>query len=1193
MILRRFIRFLCLATALGVGLDAPKSSSALAAEQAAGSGTASPASPASLSAVGLARMSEQTPHKVDTGNGTFSITVTLGGSSAELLLQPYSTRRPNCEAIAEGPGGVRTKIDLPPSRTYRGTVQGDVKGVVAASVEGDAVRARILLDDGSDWYVQPLPTGGAGAHAVYRSTDISETPGSCASDAVRDRVAAPQMSPQAQSSGCVEADIALEADYQFFQWNGSSSTQTINDIDAVMNAVELIYARDVKISYKITQYLVQTTNTGKYTSTDPNTRLVQFRDWWNANQGSVTRDVAHLMTGATMNNGLIGIAYYAVVCNTSSAYGISYSPGNNFANRVGLTAHELGHNWAAMHCNDQADCWIMCANINGCAADPTRFSPSSIREIETYRNLSGSCLAAGTGTPTPLNPTARDDNSVTVRGTAATISVLANDFDPNCQTITVGSYPSSTSNGGTITASGDNLVYTPAANFIGTDTFQYAARDAGGAQSTATVTVGVQDLRAPDVVTGAVAGLQARYYYVPPLDGSLGSMPTLTNPYRVETLQTLAYTSTSGQVGSSGLIDKVAMRCTGKITLPTSDTYTFYLTADDGAKLYIDGTLRVDNDGIHTMQERSASVSLSAGAHDVRIDYYDYTGPAGLRLELRSNTIARAEIPASMWASGVQVAYYQLDSALLPPLQALVPEKTQFVTSVDYPFTWGAFAGSGRSQNVGAVFEGYMTVPSDGVYFFDLTSEDGSKLYIGDNLVVNNDGVHNRVSTTGGAALKAGAHKTRIEYFLREGGCALTVQVWSSALTKRVIPASWWSHLTTFHVPTDYSTISAGIAAATANSMVWVAAGTYVGTANKNLDLGNKSITLYGGGGPDLTILDAENSGRVFRFVNHSQSAAVVEGFTISRGNNTAGGIGGAILLDNSTLRIRNCVISGNSNPGNGGAVGIQGTSSSPTIENCVISGNRSGGAGGGIDAELAARPTILGSTVTGNYAVTLGGGIHAIGASNVSVTRSIVWGNGAAAPAAADAWTAEPTTTLGFTCSDVRNAGVGGLGTETFSPNTIFNDPRFCVPAPATLAPTTGGGYGVASTSPVLGVASPCGPMIGARGSSCNASVTAVQSGGAPGVSTALLEQNVPNPFNPSTRIEFTLLRGGPTALRVYNAAGRLVTTLLDRDLPAGRHGVTWDGLDSRHQRVATGVYFYQLRSAGTVETRSMVLLK
>jgi len=52
-------------------------------------------------------------------------------------------------------------------------------------------------------------------------------------------------------------------------------------------------------------------------------------------------------------------------------------------------------------------------------------------------------------------------------------------------------------------------------------------------------------------------------------------------------------------------------------------------------------------------------------------------------------------------------------------------------------------------------------------------------------------------------------------------------------------------------------------------------------------------------------------------------------------------------------------------------------------------------------------------------------------------------------------------------------------------------------------------------------------------------------------------------------------------------------VITLLDRAMPAGDHGVTWNGLDGRGQKVATGVYFYQLRSGGVVETRNMVLLK
>src|ERR1041384_5731663 len=120
-----------------------------------------------------------------------------------------------------------------------------------------------------------------------------------------------------------------------------------------------------------------------------------------------------------------------------------------------------------------------------------------------------------------------------------------------------------------------------------------------------------------------------------------------------------------------------------------------------------------------------------------------------------------------------------------------------------------------------------MTVPADNVYLFELTSQSGSRLYVGDKLVIDNDGDQNRITMTGGVALRAGPHKFRVEYFERGGGCALTLSVSSSTLPKQVVPAAWFSHLPTVHVPLDYSTISAAISAAAVNGMVWGAAGTY------------------------------------------------------------------------------------------------------------------------------------------------------------------------------------------------------------------------------------------------------------------------------------------------------------------------------------------------------------------------------
>ena len=83
-------------------------------------------------------------------------------------------------------------------------------------------------------------------------------------------------------------------------------------------------------------------------------------------------------------------------------------------------------------------------------------------------------------------------------------------------------------------------------------------------------------------------------------------------------------------------------------------------------------------------------------------------------------------------------------------------------------------------------------------------------------------------------------------------------------------------------------------------------------------------------------------------------------------------------------------------------------------------------------------------------------------------------------------------------------------------------------------------------------------------------------------------LEQNFPNPFNPSTTITFTIPQTGKTALRVYDVLGAEVARLVDGILPAGEHRVSWNA-GSR----SSGVYFYTLTSGASLETRRMLLLK
>ena len=88
-------------------------------------------------------------------------------------------------------------------------------------------------------------------------------------------------------------------------------------------------------------------------------------------------------------------------------------------------------------------------------------------------------------------------------------------------------------------------------------------------------------------------------------------------------------------------------------------------------------------------------------------------------------------------------------------------------------------------------------------------------------------------------------------------------------------------------------------------------------------------------------------------------------------------------------------------------------------------------------------------------------------------------------------------------------------------------------------------------------------------------------------------LDQNHPNPFNPATTISFVLPATMPVVLSVYNAEGKLVTTLVDGILAGGYNEVEWAGTNAAGNAVGSGIYFCRLRAGKEVATRKMILLK
>ena len=89
-------------------------------------------------------------------------------------------------------------------------------------------------------------------------------------------------------------------------------------------------------------------------------------------------------------------------------------------------------------------------------------------------------------------------------------------------------------------------------------------------------------------------------------------------------------------------------------------------------------------------------------------------------------------------------------------------------------------------------------------------------------------------------------------------------------------------------------------------------------------------------------------------------------------------------------------------------------------------------------------------------------------------------------------------------------------------------------------------------------------------------------------------LNQNYPNPFNPSTQISFDIPEASElVSLSVYNILGQNINTLVSGSMNAGRYTQEWDATDELGSPVASGIYFYELRSSNFVSRKKMLLIR
>jgi hypothetical protein len=90
-----------------------------------------------------------------------------------------------------------------------------------------------------------------------------------------------------------------------------------------------------------------------------------------------------------------------------------------------------------------------------------------------------------------------------------------------------------------------------------------------------------------------------------------------------------------------GQVDHFSARWTGRLLIRDSGVYEFFLTSDDGSRLFIDEQLVVDNWGLHATAAQQASTPLESGIHLLRVEYFETSGDANLKLEWSSKAFAR------------------------------------------------------------------------------------------------------------------------------------------------------------------------------------------------------------------------------------------------------------------------------------------------------------------------------------------------------------------------------------------------------------------------------------------------------------------------------------------------------------------------------------------------------------------------
>lgn len=225
--------------------------------------------------------------------------------------------------------------------------------------------------------------------------------------------------------------------------------------------------------------------------------------------------------------------------------------------------------------------------------------------------------------------------------------------------------------------------------------------------------------------------------------------------------------------------DDIAAEFYGKVKIKTAGNYWFCTKSDDGSQMWLDGEHIVDNGGLHGNRQYCKYMpNFAAGSHMIKANFFQGRGGWDIQLNYRGPDTDNAHAPIpSISAAGPpptgnsqwKMRVYAANTApvLLPDVTTLQPVGSAIVPFVDFNgvASFKQYIPSLPSYNIAAVFRGRLAIVKPGLYEVCTESDDGSRLWIDTNMIVENGGPHGRVTKCVNVMLTTGDHAIDADFF--------------------------------------------------------------------------------------------------------------------------------------------------------------------------------------------------------------------------------------------------------------------------------------------------------------------------------------------------------------------------------------------------------------------------------------------